>query len=215
MLIDRSTNGRNHIIGVVLPNFFLVVANVYGWTNGHCDSDAAARTDDLIQAILEEFDALPPGPKVLLGDLNADVGDLPTLQGQVDCGKLFDLGQHAQLFGGQAFAPICFPPNSGTPSRRDYVFVTPDLIPFVHAFQVLDIDVPVHKHLSVHLQIPKTMPTKLVPNTTASIISHVHELAKAQLDIPDTQPIKAKQLQPYFDHMHTHVVQSFKDFDGQ
>eukprot|EP00973_Karenia_brevis_P083147 11529387-Karenia_brevis.AAC.1 len=62
----------------------LVIANTYCWTNGHVDATAAARSDDLLQAIFEEFQAMPDGPKMIVGDFNADTQDLPSLQSHLD-----------------------------------------------------------------------------------------------------------------------------------
>eukprot|EP00973_Karenia_brevis_P022802 3137418-Karenia_brevis.AAC.1 len=58
----------------------LLVANIYGWTNGHTDAQARARTDDMLAMIFREFSQLPQGPKLITGDINAGISNLPSLE---------------------------------------------------------------------------------------------------------------------------------------
>ena len=73
----------------------LVVADIYGWTNAHYDVTAAVRSNDLLDLIWQEFAARPPGPRMILGDLNGDSDDFPVLQALVNDGSLIDLGLHS------------------------------------------------------------------------------------------------------------------------
>ena len=73
-------NGRVQLIGICLPGgIVLVVANIYGWTGGHQNKHARLRTDSMIAIILQQFDHLPSGPKLLVGDFNCEPQDLPSL----------------------------------------------------------------------------------------------------------------------------------------
>eukprot|EP00973_Karenia_brevis_P089689 12398981-Karenia_brevis.AAC.1 len=100
-------------------NIILTVANVYGWTNGHYDESAASRTDNLLHAILEDFKQQPSGPKLIVGDLNAETSDYPSSASVLDNGEYVDLGAH-DCFEGPTLQPTCFPYNHNTPTRRDY-----------------------------------------------------------------------------------------------
>ena len=62
------------------------VLNCYGWTNGHACKVAASRTDSLLHAACCEFALHPPHPILILGDINANVADLPTLQNLINEG---------------------------------------------------------------------------------------------------------------------------------
>ena len=53
---------------------------IYGWTGGAQDAKAAARTSDLIRIVFLELQAQPDGPQYIMGDLNASVPDLASLQ---------------------------------------------------------------------------------------------------------------------------------------
>ena len=63
------------------------IGNIYGWTNGERDAGAAARTDALVMAVAEELGAYSHGPKLIVGDLNADLASLPLFAARVDCGE--------------------------------------------------------------------------------------------------------------------------------
>eukprot|EP00973_Karenia_brevis_P092762 12414028-Karenia_brevis.AAC.1 len=71
--------------GNVLPsNIILIVVNLYCWTNGHVCETASQRTEDLFQIVINELQTQPEGPRTILGDLNANPDDIPTLQGQLE-----------------------------------------------------------------------------------------------------------------------------------
>eukprot|EP00973_Karenia_brevis_P070195 9755633-Karenia_brevis.AAC.1 len=65
---------------IALPgNRLMLVANVYGWTNGHTCEESAMRTDHLLHIILAELSSYPDGPKLIVGDLNGDLDDFPSI----------------------------------------------------------------------------------------------------------------------------------------
>ena len=56
------------------------IANVYGHTGGHTDTEAAQATDEIIQVAVEQIGKkINKCPVLILGDLNADLADLPVL----------------------------------------------------------------------------------------------------------------------------------------
>ena len=55
-------------------SFYLL--NLYGWTNGHSDKKIGARTNDPLRVGLRELEALPPLPKMVNADINADSDEL-------------------------------------------------------------------------------------------------------------------------------------------
>eukprot|EP00973_Karenia_brevis_P056534 7864090-Karenia_brevis.AAC.1 len=82
---DIMYNGRVQMIGICLPgDIVLNVVNLYAWTNGHTCGEAALRTNDLVEIVLAELKTHPEGPRIILGDLNADPDDVPVLQEQLD-----------------------------------------------------------------------------------------------------------------------------------
>eukprot|EP00973_Karenia_brevis_P093592 12418051-Karenia_brevis.AAC.1 len=87
-----SQNGRVQMTGIILPsNVLLIVVNIYGWTNGHISAKSSQRTNDMLQIVFQELQSQPVGPRVILGDLNADPQDIPSLQDQLDQSHFIDI----------------------------------------------------------------------------------------------------------------------------
>ena len=80
--------------------FFVLIYDVYGWTNGAHNKSAAERTDDHLSAIIEDIRLQPPGPVMVLGDFNAEPQSFKTFYEEVKDNKLIDLG--FKLHGGEA-----------------------------------------------------------------------------------------------------------------
>ena len=189
-LRDMRHNGRFQLIGVPLPgDVMCIAANVYGGTNAHHAVTAAARSNDLLDFIWQEFAARPPGPRMILGDLNGDSDDFPVLQAVINDGSLIDLGLHTG-FDAPTAQPTCFPFNKWALSRRDYLLVSADLLLFVNHFQVLAPDsdsvIPVHACLKIDISFPMHAPTQTVLRMPPSlydpfleILSHIHGVDSA------------------------------------
>ena len=185
--------GRVQLVGLSLPgNILLVVYNLYLWTNGHTDPAAAFRSDDMLNAVNQEFAQMAPGPRLLCGDFNCDPEDLPTLGSMLTSGAFVDLGASALFFGQVNSKPTCYP-HGGSPSRRDYVIASADLLPLITRFEVHDRDlIPVHAPITLTLSIPDACPKKTVlsqPNagSSSTLFACVRELhgIDAQGEIPD------------------------------
>ena len=56
---------------------FVACGIVYGWTGAKKGSKDAARTDDLVTIIQAQFDAMEPGPKLIMGDLHGSLEHFP------------------------------------------------------------------------------------------------------------------------------------------
>eukprot|EP00973_Karenia_brevis_P047412 6582859-Karenia_brevis.AAC.1 len=126
--LTLSESGRAQLVGVILPNgIILQIVNFYCWTNGHTNATARQRTTDLIQIALDELAMQPDGPKMLAGDLNADIDDIISLKCVIDDGSYVDIGSCIHLTDCIA-EPTCFPPNHGQPHRRDFVFISTDAL---------------------------------------------------------------------------------------
>ena len=185
--------GRVQITGIILPGNVLIVAfNIYLWTTGHTDPKALQRSIDLLDAVTDEWDSLPPGPKMPLGDFNCELDDLTDITSRLQDGSMIDLGAHAHLFGRPSCQPTCAAHNSAQPTRRDYVLASPDLFPLVQDVQVLDRgEVPVHSPIVVNIKIPdrhakKTVLQQPITGLAGNIRSMVKEIPgiKEHEDIP-------------------------------
>eukprot|EP00974_Lingulodinium_polyedra_P083337 8067279-Lingulodinium_polyedra.AAC.1 len=87
--------------------------------------------------------------KFVLGDLNADVGDLPSLSHSVSNGEWLDLGA---VFGGSEPAVTCRVNVDAEGTRRDYAFCARAAAPLCRAFCV-DPDGGFAVHLPVSVTV--------------------------------------------------------------
>ena len=137
-------NGRLQYIGIPTPiDTQISVFHLYGWTGAHTNSEASCRTSDLFEAMFQEVSSIDTSTYMILGDFNCDSSDLPPLTQAISDSSIISLGDCAHL-GNKEFT--CFP-YKGTPSVRDYVMVSPSLLPFVHTFHVIYNGLPVHRTL--------------------------------------------------------------------
>ena len=81
------------IVTVQFGNTTIMLANVYGETGGHGSGDAAMITDDIISIIVDEMELHPCFPSMIVGDLNAETEDIPTITPLLE-----DRGSHFQIF---------------------------------------------------------------------------------------------------------------------
>ena len=56
---------------------------IYGWAGAKKGSKDAARTDDVLAIMQTQFDAMQPGPKLIMGDLNGSLETFPTAMGLI------------------------------------------------------------------------------------------------------------------------------------
>ena len=81
----------------------LVIAVVYGW---QC-SPEAARSDDILTIIQMHFEALPPGPKAIAGDLNGNPEAFSTITTLTSEYGWADVGMVGKLCKGEPGQYTC------------------------------------------------------------------------------------------------------------
>ena len=141
-------------IGLPVPILLVVV---YGWTNGRHIPSIARRTDKLIQIVSEELDAQPGTLFLVAGDLNAEPAHLPNLAALIQTNAWFDVGAHGSIFGGQDSEPTCLGYNAELPTRNDFVFACPGIVPYISLFTVYkDLSVDVHSILRLTFKFRQT-----------------------------------------------------------
>eukprot|EP00973_Karenia_brevis_P028120 3874417-Karenia_brevis.AAC.1 len=65
--------------------------------------------------VLTELDAQPPGHRLIVGDLNADVQDIPSLTNALHENQYMDIGA-STCFTAHPNTPTCYPPNHQQPT---------------------------------------------------------------------------------------------------
>ena len=67
---DAVATGRCAIYYMDMGGATLTIVVTYGWVGAKRGSPDAARTDDVLTIIQMQVEALPPGPKLIAGDLD-------------------------------------------------------------------------------------------------------------------------------------------------
>ena len=112
-LIDKGRVGLYTF--EVVKGQFLLCYIVYGYPNAEKDDEAAARTCDLPSMILHDSEQQDPGPKLIVGDLNAPIERVPSLEAGITQGSWIDVGANGSVNGGSAAVGTC---RSNTPGAR-------------------------------------------------------------------------------------------------
>mgnify|MGYP005631530821 CR=1 FL=1 len=72
--------GRVGVYGMNIgDNEVAIVYAAYGHTGGEQSLEARSRTDELMSYVLQDMESQPAGPKFIVGDLNAEIHNLPSL----------------------------------------------------------------------------------------------------------------------------------------
>ena len=120
---------------------------IYGWA-ASCDSQAVKNQTNLVVAHVFDQIRHHQGPKFLAGDWNQHPGTLPMHE---------ILEQHGwievQTFAEQKWGLIPSMTCKNT-SRKDFIYVSPEIQPWIQAVAVVDGLFPDHAVLSVDLEIP-------------------------------------------------------------
>ena len=153
---DAVRTGRLLIQQWELEECTLQIGNGYGWTGGVKGSKAADRTNDLFVIAVNELDLQEPGPKMLVGDFNGELEDLPIIQHLLKEKGWIDVGSHAQLCDGQPNEPTCKANADAKANRRDFILVNDILYDAVKGFRVMKDDLfPTHCPVQVSLDLKK------------------------------------------------------------
>ena len=136
--------------GSKLAGFYVI----YGWSGGHQALVKASKTNLLLDAILQEIEAQPPGPTAIVGDLNAEPQDIGILHNLLLNKGWTDVGAQAHCWGEEDNTFTCLTAGALRGTRRDYIFVNPQLLPAIRHFRVVpDDDHPVHSTLQVQIAV--------------------------------------------------------------
>ena len=145
----KSGRASLHALNIC-PQIAGVFANCYGYTGAHCDSRAAGDFEHVFQAVVAELLCQVRGPKAIVGDINADLPDIPVLGDLIQNHGWIDLGHHASLWGGLDDEFTCLAHISRVRTRRDYILVSPEMFSLIDQFQVVHHDwFPVHSMLHI------------------------------------------------------------------
>ena len=128
-----------------LNNFWLTGVSMYGLPIGPTHPQTKAKTNLLLTAAIQRL-LLQDGPRYLAGDFNHDLCDLPAIQVLLD--------QHfvevQDLFYHQT--GILPKPTCKGKTRRDYLFLSRELVPMFRTLEIDPLAWPDHATLVAHFQ---------------------------------------------------------------
>ena len=146
--------GRCAIYGTEVEGEICWYAVLYGATGGDATIEAAQKNDVAMTCLIDELSAVWGDPMCIVGDINADLESIPTAWDLILNEGWKDLGEHAQIWGGEKCQPTCQAPNSGTPTRRDYIITNPVMFQKVRKFEVKYSDkYSVHQPIEAEIEV--------------------------------------------------------------
>ena len=128
-----------------INNFWLTGVSLYGLPVGPTHPQAKAKTNLLVEAAVRRL-LLQDGPRYLAGDFNQDLSDVPAIQLLLSRNfiEVQDLFYHQT---GTLPRPTC----KGK-TRRDYLFISRELIPMFRSLEIDSFTWPDHATLVAHFQ---------------------------------------------------------------
>lgn len=207
------TNGRVQLFGLPLPTgCIMLVFNFYAWSGAHTCAEPAERPNSMVEAILDEMTHYHVAPCLSLGDLNADIADITSVASDIDDGIVQDIGSLSAL---GPTTPTCRPPNGGRPTRRDYMFAIPSLVPYITSFAVRDLHLPVHSALFLSLSFPDVLPQVVRYFKSEPIISQIKNVSQAvQMDSQEPIDHDSPQLKAALKQFSENVVKHINSVDN-
>ena len=168
---------------------------MYGWSGGIKGSKEAERTDDILAIVRMQFKRMPPGPKLICGDLNAQRGCLPNLEAMLSEEGWTDIGNDDKATRGSPGQYTCHANAGVKQSRIDFFITNEHLTPAIKAFEVInDANCPTHRPIRIRVAIAKliTVTNQLrKPTNYATMFQEkVEGETKAKQTIADKEAIE-------------------------
>jgi hypothetical protein len=162
-------SGRVQLTGTLINNNWVTGATVYGFPQGKTHACATERTIAMLDFVTEHMLTVAQGMRYMCGDWNLEPTDLPMVSTLRESGwqEIQDL--HFQQTG-QGIRPTC----KGK-TRKDMLWLSPELVACFHSMDFLDDTFPDHAVLKAFFRddkkfahrflwpVPAAVPWKQVP----------------------------------------------------
>ena len=161
---DAERSGRCKIVCFDAGGVTLACAIVYGWTGAKKGNSLAARTDDILAIIELQFEAMDPGPTLIMGDLNSSLEAFPTAMALIKEHGWTDIGNDDSKCNGKPGRATCHTNENANESRIDFILANSRMTPAMVSWYVDEnSDYPTHRPLIIEVV------TKLLAPTTKEL----------------------------------------------
>ena len=160
----------------------------------------------------DAFQVMPSGPKFVVGDFNADMGNIPSISSALDAGRFIDIANHPTCSESLAQHTCC--PDNGSSSRRDYAIVSAEALPYISNCTVSEHpDVPMHRGLQFNFTLPGSMPQVKRLKPVQSIVPMLDLTPRDAYGIEDDGNIP-NHIADQSLGLHTHIESGFKEHEA-
>lgn len=159
---DQYQTARYHVGASFVEGQWVHCGTVYGYSEAAHRIDVQQQTDLLLQGLTDRLVYGSHGPRIIAGDFNQLKHDIPQVEVWERAGWL-DAQDFAQKMWNQAPQTTC-----KKTTRKDYVFLSPEIQPFVQEVKIDWSFFPDHAVIMVKLDrfgAPQTIPLWRKPST--------------------------------------------------
>lgn len=133
-------------------NHSCVCGIVNGWTGTKKGSKDAARTDDILAILQTQFDAMEPGPKLIMEDLNCSLENFPTAMALIKEHGWTNIGNDDHNCQGKPGRTTCYTKEEAKESRIDFILANSMMTPaIVKCYVDEGSDYPTHRPLCIEV----------------------------------------------------------------
>ena len=146
------------------------------------------RKNELLAAVLAEVEASEGFPLILCGDFNGDLHCYPQLEQALAEIRLFDVEQAPGMEGAGALSGTCRAHGVEKFVRRDYMFISPEMLP-----KLVRVVVPAEEVYDTHrpIRITLDMGRKVAPGVKLRVpkpVKHLWQQANQKRGLRSKQP---------------------------
>ena len=139
-------------------------------------SNLAARTADLLAFIEVQFEAMEPGPKLIMGDLNGSLEAFPTAMALIKEHGWTDIGNDESKCHGKPGRATCQTNEDSKESRIDFILANNRMTPAITSCYVDEnSDFPTHRPLVIEVVsklLEATVKELQTPTNFAWMLNH-------------------------------------------
>lgn len=206
---DVLQEARTHVSAFFVENVWVKCGVCYGYARHPTTLATRSKTDDLLAKVVQRIVFECTGPRIVMGDWNQHPGILPqelVLRQQ----GFVEIQQHMAAMQGREVSFTC----KGA-SIKDFVWISPELIPYLHAVTVDNDLFADHAVLSAHFRSFGSFQTvplwrKPAPLPWEEVSDNYNPPCSIQIDPSDLQQTIAAVMHDFEQSVHEDLLSQNK-----